>query len=133
MKQRLRYLIFPVMTLILEILPYGAVCNFASSPTERLRKTFSYFDMTPFGYANFTPLITAILSCVLLLLLVLYCLSGKEQFALKARTILLISIPVSFGPLLFGMDYFSLVGLLISLTLIGEFVLLSYGFSKKNP
>ena len=65
MKKRFLYLILPIITLILEALPYGAVCIFASSPTEKHRETFSYFDLTPFGYANFAPLFTAIITCSL--------------------------------------------------------------------
>ena len=51
-----------------QALPMGAVCTFAISPTERVRETFSYFSLIPFGYANFAPLITAILTVVVLLL-----------------------------------------------------------------
>lgn len=124
MKQRFRYLILPLITLILEILPYGAVCVFASSPTERIRQTFSYFDLAPFGYANFTPLWTAVTTCFILLLLVIYCITGKNSFAKKARNLLWICILFSFGPLVFGIQFFSLVGLLISLSLIAEIALL---------
>ena len=49
MKKRFLYLVLPIITLILEALPYGAVCIFATSPTDRIRETFSYFDLTPFG------------------------------------------------------------------------------------
>ena len=76
MKKRFLYLILPIITLILEALPYGAVCVFASSPTERLRETFSYFDLTPFGYANFAPLFTAIITCLIFILLMIYCIKG---------------------------------------------------------
>lgn len=63
MKKRLLYLLFPVIALILEILPFGAVCNFAVSPERTQRKTFSYFSLVPYGYANFTPFITAVITC----------------------------------------------------------------------
>ena len=52
MKKRFLYLIIPIITLVLESLPYGAVCIFATSPTERVTETFSYFDLTPFGYST---------------------------------------------------------------------------------
>ena len=48
--------------MILEALPYGAILVFAPGPGKSVVKTFSYFDFTPFGYANFAPLITAILT-----------------------------------------------------------------------
>ena len=56
--------VLPALTIVLELLPLGAVCIFATSPTERVKETFSYFSLTPFGYANFAPLITAILTVV---------------------------------------------------------------------
>ena len=87
MKKRFLYLILPIITLILEALPYGAVCVFASSPTERLRETFSYFDLTPFGYANFAPLFTAIITSLIFILLVIYCVKGNSGIAIKAKNI----------------------------------------------
>lgn len=120
MKKRFLYLILPIITLVLEALPYGAVCVFASSPTERIRKTFSYFDLTPFGYANFAPLFTAIISCIIFILLFLYFVNGNTVFATKAKNILYVATVMSFGPLVFGLNYFSVVGGLISASLIAE-------------
>ena len=60
--------VLPALTIVLESLPLGAVCIFATSPTERVKETFSYFSLTPFGYANFAPLITAILTVAIFLL-----------------------------------------------------------------
>ena len=60
--------VLPALTIVLELLPLGAVCIFATSPTERVKATFSYFSLTPFGYANFAPLITATLTVAIFLL-----------------------------------------------------------------
>ena len=35
--------VLPALTIVLELLPFGAVCIFATSPTERVKETFSYF------------------------------------------------------------------------------------------
>ncbi len=136
MKKRLRCLVLPLVTLILEILPYGAVCNFARPSTDgehigHFRELYSYFDLTPFGYANFAPLITAVITCIVILVLAIYCFSGKEALLRKAKTILVICTIISFGPLVFGIRFFSLVGLLISLSLIAEFVILK-SFAKTS-
>lgn len=48
--------------LVLEILPYGAVLVFAPGPGETLRRTFSYFSLTPLGYANCFPLAAGVLT-----------------------------------------------------------------------
>jgi len=130
MKKRFFYLILPIITLILEILPYGAVCNFANPEGAPWRETFSYFDLTPFGYANFSPLITAVITCIVLLLLMIYCITGKTRQAITARNLLCVCAVVSFGPLLFGFSYFSVVGLLISLTLTAELLLLVFTLRK---
>ena len=71
MKKRFLYLIFPAVALILEILPFGAVCNFANPDGEPWRETFSYFSLTPFGYANAGPFITAVITCIVFVLLIL--------------------------------------------------------------
>ena len=132
MKKRFLYLILPIVTLILEILPYGAVCNFMRPPSEvnsdapvgHFRELYSYFDLTPFGYANFAPLITAIITCIVLLILVIYCFSGKVKLARTAKNILCVGAVISFGPLLLGPHFLSVVGVLISISLIAEFIVL---------
>ena len=84
MKKRLPLLLFPVLALILEALPYGAVLRFARPAAAPLRELYSYFDLTPFGYANFAPLFTALGTCVLLVLLALYAGTGKRGLAAAA-------------------------------------------------
>ena len=126
MKKRFLYLVLPIITLILEVLPYGAVCIFASSPTDRIRETFSYFDLTPFGYANFAPFLTALITCLIFVLLFIYWLKGNTVFAIKAKNILYVAAVMSLGPLVFGLSFFSVVGALITTCLISELLLLQF-------
>lgn len=130
MKNRFLYLILPIVTLILEILPYGAVCIFAPSPTDRVRETFSYFNPTPFGYANFAPLLTAVISCLIFVLLMIYCIRGNVRTAIIARNISYAAVVMSLCPLVFGIAYFSLTGGLITLSLIAELLLLQITIKK---
>ena len=60
-KYKITLLVSVIVSIVLEALPYGAVCNFAT-PEKTIRQTFSYFSLTPFGYANFGPFITACLT-----------------------------------------------------------------------
>ena len=124
MKKRLQFLILPIVTLILEILPYGAVCNFANPEGEPWRETYSYFDLLPFGYANFAPLITAIATCVIFILLALYCVTGMTRPAVTARNTLVLAVIISLCPLLLGIRFFSVVGALITLSLGAELFVL---------
>lgn len=130
MKKRLLYLILPIITVVLELLPYGAVCNFANPEGEPWRKTFSYFDLTPFGYANFAPLLTAITTCAIFGLLLVYLFTGKQRLITVTRFLLCIGIVLSLCPLLYGVSFFSGVGALITVSLIAELVLL---FIAKAP
>ena len=129
MKKRFKYLLLPIITLILEILPYGAVCTFAPSPTERIRKTFSYFDLIPFGYANFAPFLTAIITCAILAFLLAYWFTGKDRMFAIAKGLLWVGTAVSLCPLFYGANFFSVVGCLITITLVAQLALML--FSRK--
>lgn len=111
-------LVATLTALILEILPYGAVCNFMTPPGEPpLRLTYSYFSLIPFGYANFAPFIVAILTCVLLVLTVIS-LFTKNALRVPVLVLAAGASLLSLAPLLFGISFFSLVGLLITLCLL---------------
>ena len=97
--KKISLVVFPALTIVLEALPLGAVCTFAPSPTERVRETFSYFSLIPFGYANFAPLITAILTVVILLL---------SLISLKKDSVM------------YGLNNYSLVGAFITIALVTE-------------
>ena len=125
MKKRLMYLVLPALALILEILPYGAVCNFANPEGEAWRRTYSYFDLTPFGYANFAPLLTALLTCLIIVLTVIFVIKGKTSVATAAKYILLAATVISLGPLLLGREYFSVIGSFITAALAAQLLLLS--------
>jgi len=118
MKKRFFYLLPALVALILELLPYGAVCNFALDGGETVRKTFSYFDLVPFGYANFAPFLTALATLVIIGLLVGYLFSGSARLVKVATTATVCALLLSLCPLLFGISYFSVVGGLITLSLL---------------
>ena len=132
MKKRLLYFILPMITLILEILPYGAVCNFANPEGDPWRKTFSYFDLTPFGYAHFAPLLTAITTCVILAFLLVYLFTGNMKAIKVTKVFLCLGVVLSLCPLLLGIRYFSMVGAWITVSLIAEQVLLFIAAKPKR-
>lgn len=124
MKKRSLYFLPVLAALILEILPFGAVCNFALDGGETLRKTYSYFDLVPFGYANFAPLLTALTTLVTLGLLIAYLFSGRAYWIKVAKIATVCGLLLSLCPLLFGISYFSFVGVFISFSLLLQAVLL---------
>lgn len=113
--------VLPAFTIVLECLPWGAVCIFAASPAERVTETFSYFSLIPFGYANFAPLITAMLTVALFFLSLV---SLKRDRVLKALSVLsIVTVVISLLPLLYGSNYYTLVGIFITITLVVESML----------
>ena len=122
-KLKISLLVSVVVSIILEALPYGAVCNFAT-PENTIRTLFSYFDLTPFGYANFGPFLTACLSCVILLLSVLMFVSDKPVINKAATIISAVTIVTSLMPLMFSVSYFSVIGGILSVLMIIQFVII---------
>jgi len=116
MKKKLVMLCTTLIALVLEILPYGAVCNFANPEGEPWRRTYSYFDLTPFGYANFAPLIVALLTCALTVMIV-ESLVSKKPMRTPSLTVSAIATVLSLAPLLYGISFFSIVGAFISVAL----------------
>lgn len=124
MNKRLSVLILPAVALALEALPWGAVLNFANPEGTPFRQTFSYFSMIPFGYANFGPFLTALLTSAGAILMALYSAGQKKGLLRAGKYVLSAAAVCSLTPLLFGLSNFSLIGALISLALIGQVVLL---------
>lgn len=122
MKKKMITLALLLSTLVLEILPYGAVLNFANPEGEPWRKTYSYFSMIPYGYGDFGPLITAILTCVLLVIIILSILL-KKDWSKSISIISAIATLTSLAPLMFGFSNFSIVGAMISACILATFVI----------
>ena len=117
MKKKLIILCTTLIALILEILPYGAVCNFANPEGEPWRRTYSYFDLTPFGYANFAPFIVALLTCALIIIIIIS-LIIKKQLRIPILALSAMATILSLAPLLYGISFFSMVGAFISIALL---------------
>ncbi|MCD8354902.1 MAG: helix-turn-helix domain-containing protein [Clostridiales bacterium] len=90
------------VALILEALPIGVVMVFATSPTERATKTYSYFSLLPLGYANVTPMLTGILTVVIIMLgvITLFKFEKTSNFRRKAFICSIIALIFSIIPLL---------------------------------
>ena len=123
-KYKITLLASVIVSIILEALPFGAVCNFAT-PEKTIRQTFSYFSLTPYGYANFGPFITACLTCILLLLSVLLFTKFSGRISKIAAIISGISVLSSFMPLMFGLTSYSITGGFISAMMIIQFIIIT--------
>lgn len=123
LKRKQPIIIFAVLIviLVLELLPYGAVLHFGNPEGEPFRETFSYFDLIPYGYANFGPFITAILTCVLLVMtiIILFADNGKSKSTIKIVSF--VALIISLAPLL--VNCYSVVSRIISVLLSVVFII----------
>ena len=119
--KRIGLVLLSISAVILELLPYGAVLNFANPEGEPWRKTFSYFSLTPFGYANFGPFITALLTCVLLILTGIAFFKHGKGLNTAIMNVSAIAALVSLSPLLYGIIYVSAVGVAVTVILFAIF------------
>lgn len=106
-----------VIIIVLEVLPFGAVLNFADPSSEKgyIRATYSYFDLTPFGYANFSPFLCACLSVVLLIYhLIALFLKAKGKSYSVSCVLATVSLLLSITPLMYGLLYYSVIGVTIT-------------------
>lgn len=128
-RKKILFSLFILATFILELIPNGAVLNFAKPEGDSWRRTYSYFSMTPFGYANFGPLFTAILTCVLIILV---CVSWFK-FSKRLNGIIMIisgiAVVTSLLPLMFGTEYITVIGIIITVLLAATF---ATSFIKEN-
>ena len=116
------------VSLVLEILPYGAVLNFGNPDGSVIRRTYSYFSMMPFGYANFGPLPAALLTVVILIgTAALFAVRAPQP---KLNTVMLTCAIIAFlfsvlPVIMFGWSSISSIGIIISCLLLAGVVLLS--------
>ena len=131
-KSRILILILPIVILILEALPWGVVLNFAVDGGGVVRRTYSCFSIKPFGYANFGPFVTAVLSCGLMLTALLYCFTGKAKFGGMTKDLSMIAFVSSFMPLVLGIRYYTWVNAAVGACLLGQWFYLRYVGRKEN-
>ena len=123
-KKKIFLLILPILALILEIIPCGAVCVFANPDGEVTRKLYSYFSLVPYGYANFSPLIVGVLTCIITALTVIYLIKRKRMTVVFAEFLTWICASLSLCPLIYGTEFYSVVGGLISASLFLQAIII---------
>lgn len=122
-------ILLSIITIILETLPWGAILIFkrptSTGSVATLRETYSYFSLEPMGWFNWGPFVTAILTCVLLALLLIYCFTRKMILFKLSQIICIVALFFSLLPLLFfGIGHISIIGVLISVVLLTQYIIL---------
>lgn len=118
-------ILLTVFAIILEVLPYGTVMIFAPSPSDRIKETCSYFSLTPVGYAHVTPFVTAMLTCILLVLEIAESVTKNVYVRKTLWFISFAAVITSLGAILFGFEYYNITGGLITVVLAAECILVT--------
>lgn len=125
MKKRLLLLIAPIIAIVLECLPNGVTLKFADGPDSTFTQTYSYFSLTPFGWAHFGFLPAAVLTCVVLLLTVIYIFTAKQGLAATAAGLSIFAGLLSvLAAIMFGFEYLSVINAAVTLLLFAEAAML---------
>ncbi len=119
--KKIGLVLLPIITVALQVLPSGAVLIFAPSPTVTVKRTYTYFSLMPLGYMNFAPFMTALLTCVVLLLALISI--KRNNFNKAVFIVSLVATIISLLPLIYGIDHYSVVGGMITVMLTAENVL----------
>ncbi len=117
-KHKLISLIGCVILIFLEALPVGAVLNFVEDGGETVRKTFSYFSLVPYGYANFGPFLTAVLTVILTVFTSISLFISKRWLRTACTLLSAAAVITSLLPLVFGAGYFTPAAVIITVILL---------------
>ena len=98
--------------------------QFCSFTGEDAKKDFFVFQLGSVRICKFYAVITALITCVVIVLLLVYCFRGKHSIAKASKVLAGVGAVASFGQFFLGLNYISIVGVLISLALVAEFILL---------
>ena len=91
-------LIILVLILVLELLPCGEVVSYVIPEIGPMTKSCSCFSLIPFMKGNVSPLVTAILTCIMIVLSFVHLIKPISNIVLIWKTISLVSIFISIAP-----------------------------------
>ena len=112
------------LAIIFELLPIGAIsydyqCNGDDIPAL----VYSYFSLTPYENGNVGPFLTAILTCVIFLLALVYLYYRKPFLRWIIAALSAAAVVTSILPIVsLGSYHYSIIGLFVSLLLLGELI-----------
>lgn len=135
-KKKLSTLPLPMIAFLLELLPYGVVLHFAHPLQDGTlyysTPTYSYFSLIPYGYANVGPFFTAILTCMVLLFLVIFCITGKTVFGKISLCLTGVAVITSVLPLCLDVRSYPALGAAITIVLLAAFIQMLWIVRKKR-
>lgn len=117
-----------VLLIVLELMPGGAMLRFGSPEGDPTVQTYVYFSLIPYGYANFGPFWTAILSCALLVLECIALFTKSKQLFAPITVLSALALFCSLLPLFFGLGTW--LGGIISLIILAKVIIAVCGWTS---
>lgn len=114
-------IVLSIISLFLQLSPYGAVLNFSNPDGELWRSAYSYFSSKSFAYANFGPLVTAVLTFALVVLTVIGLFKSGKGLNIAVLNVSGFATAASIFPFILGIEYITAIGAAITLFLAGVF------------
>ncbi len=135
-KKNILLIVFPIIAIILELLPNGVTMNWGQRMPDgtlgTIQKHCSFFNPTPAAYGDFAPFFTAILSTVLLIVCLVFVFSGKGKLAVRILSVATFVMSViALVMAIFLLSYYSAIGIAITVALGVQTVLSFYLLSTK--
>ena len=75
-----------LLVILIEALPFGVELSFAEHDGSVVTKAYSYFSLTPLGYAHFGALPAALLSVFAFIFAIAFCIKEKKIFVFLTAT-----------------------------------------------
>ena len=101
-------LVLSIVSLILELLPYGVIFRTETPEGHLERYTYSYFNLIPFQNGNVGPFLTAICTCLLCVLCITLLLLKKDTMQIS-KIAFVITFVASFIALIHDLTSFSIL------------------------
>lgn len=137
MKKRKLILMFTfAVAVVLELLPFGVMCNFSDGEQTVLRR-FSCFSMVPYAYGCMLPLVAAILSVAALVLSIVYLtpkIAGRRAVAVPWIIVAVAAVAsvASVLHILLRWEWRTLPGALIAAVLVAGTALAVFASRKET-
>lgn len=129
-KRKILLVLLPVLTILMGFMPNGLRMCWRNSTGHLLYTYYPYISLLPSGYAYFTPILTLLLTGVLLAAVLLWLYLEEGWKAVRVLSVLALGRAVcAFVVNLIREGYFSAAGLMIAVLLALELVTV---FTAKN-
>jgi hypothetical protein len=109
-----------ILAFALECHPAGVVMYFMNANGPDFQDTCSYFNLIPFGYGQCGPLLTALLTCVLIILSIIFIFCFREGIRKVIFSLSIAAVFTSLFQLMLGLRWFTRINAAVTALMLLE-------------